>query len=231
MDAGMTDAGEADAGDCDGGCGPDRACCRGHCANPTNDPQNCGACGTRCEGNTPYCTSGGCQALPCRIDAGSCSASGFCCGNACCDSGQLCCDEEGPVAGYAACYTPTADAPTCPQGCAPLCVSDRELKRDVRPADDRAVLKALLSVPVSTWSYRADPVSVRHLGPMAQDFHAAFGLGATDRAYDPIDAHGVAFSSIRALYALVREQDARIARLEQENAELRRRVGSLHKRR
>jgi hypothetical protein len=56
---------------------------------------------------------------------------------------------------------------------------------------------------------------------MAQDFYAAFRLGGTDRAYDPIDAHGVAFASIQALYDMTREQEARIEKLERENERLR----------
>jgi hypothetical protein len=79
-------------------------------------------------------------------------------------------------------------------------------------------------MPVSTWSYKSDDPSVRHLGPMAQDFKAAFGLGDTDKAYHPIDAHGVSLAAIKALYERSREQDARIDRLERENAELRKRA-------
>jgi hypothetical protein len=56
---------------------------------------------------------------------------------------------------------------------------------------------------------------------MAQDFHAAFQLGATDKGYDPIDAHGVAFASIQAMYAIIQDQEARIEKLERENARLR----------
>ena len=76
-------------------------------------------------------------------------------------------------------------------------------------------------MPISTWSYKADDPSVRHLGPMAQDFHAAFGLGRTDRAYDPIDAHGVELAAIKALYERVRTEAELIDRLERENEELR----------
>jgi trimeric autotransporter adhesin len=83
------------------------------------------------------------------------------------------------------------------------------------------VLERVAEMPVSTWSYKSEDPAVRHLGPMAQDFHAAFGLGDTDRAYNSIDAHGVAMAAIKALYERSREQDARIDRLEQENAELR----------
>jgi hypothetical protein len=100
-------------------------------------------------------------------------------------------------------------------------VSDRNLKRDIEPVDEQAVLERVASMPVSTWSYKSEDRSVRHLGPMAQDFSAAFGLGDTDRAYSSVDAHGVAMAAIKALYERSREQDARIERLERENAELR----------
>jgi len=241
-DAGMTvDAGEAadagtkrdagtatDGGDCDGGCMFSRLCCDGQCVNPANDPFNCGTCGTECTGADSFCTNNMCQAPSCTSSGTSCAADGgMCCGANCCGAGQLCCDPEGPVSGSGdgQCFTPTADNPTCPQGCAPLCVSDRDAKRDVVPVDDRAVLDALAHLPISTWSYKDGDASVRHLGPMAQDFRAAFNVGATEKGYDPVDAHGVAFSSIRALYSMVRDQNERLAKLEQENAELRKRLG------
>jgi hypothetical protein len=88
------------------------------------------------------------------------------------------------------------------------------------------VLERVGRIPVSTWSYKSEDPSVRHLGPMAQDFYAAFGLGDTDRAYNAIDAHGVALAAIKALYERSIEQDARIERLESENAELRRGGGT-----
>jgi hypothetical protein len=125
------------------------------------------------------------------------------------------------------CYTPTADQPTCPQGCAPLCISDRTLKRDIEPIDRFAVLDTVSRLPISTWSYKSDPTGVRHMGPMAQDFKAAFGLGDTDRGYYSVDAHGVSIAAIQALYELELEQSRRIDRLERENATLRHQVDSL----
>jgi hypothetical protein len=62
------------------------------------------------------------------------------------------------------------------------------------------------------------------MGPMAQDFYGEFGLGDTDKAYNAIDAHGVAFAAIQALYQRMQEQDARIQKLEHDNAALRRRA-------
>lgn len=118
------------------------------------------------------------------------------------------------------CFTPTLDAPTCPMGCAPLCISDRALKTDVASIDERLVLGQLSTLPVSTWRYAAEPPEVRHLGPMAQDFRAAFGLGATDTAYHSIDAHGVSLAAIKALFQLVQDQERRLQQLEAENAQL-----------
>jgi hypothetical protein len=97
-------------------------------------------------------------------------------------------------------------------------VSDRNLKRDIEPVDPRAVLDAVARLPVSTWSYKSDDPDVRHMGPMAQDFKAAFGLGDSDRTYNAIDAHGVSLAAIQALYEKVKEQDSRIERLENDNA-------------
>ncbi|MGO9838689.1 MAG: tail fiber domain-containing protein [Polyangiaceae bacterium] len=207
-------------GSCDATCGVGRACCANGCVNLQNDPENCGVCGIKCAPGT-YC-NGSCKPIPCAKEGGSCSSGTICCGTACCSAGQLCCEEEGPVGSlYPVCFTPTASQPTCAPGCAPLCQSDRNLKRDIEPVDEQAVLERVAEMPVSTWSYKSDDPTVRHLGPMAQDFRAAFGLGDTDRAYNSIDAHGVAMAAIKALYERSREQDARIDRLEQENAELR----------
>lgn len=106
--------------------------------------------------------------------------------------------------------------------------SDRSTKENLRPVDPDAVLARVASLPLAEWSYRADP-GVRHLGPMAQDFKAAFELGEDDRHIAMVDADGVALAAIQGLNRKVEEQaaelkdkDARLARLEGELAELRR---------
>jgi hypothetical protein len=220
------DSGVDGGADCNGmKCGQYRLCCAGQCVNPANDPLHCGKCSVQCAAPTSYCAGGQCEAPPCAPGS-VCVATATCCGSQCCALGQLCCMDEGPVpAPEPTCYTPTPAQPTCPQGCAPMCKSDRNLKRGIQPVDDQAVLEGVARMPVSSWSYTSDDPSVRHLGPMAQDFHDAFGLGASDRAYDPIDAHGVAFAAIKALYERSSDQDARIERLERENAELRQSCG------
>ncbi len=104
-----------------------------------------------------------------------------------------------------------------------MMASDRNLKTDVAKVDGRSVLKRLASVPVSSWSYKADSAT-RHMGPMAQDFKKAFDVGSDDRFIHGVDASGVALASIQGLYALVREQKKQIAKLEK-------RLGKLEKRR
>lgn len=57
----------------------------------------------------------------------------------------------------------------------------------------------------------AAPAAVRHIGPMAQDFHAAFEVGEDDEHIATVDADGVALAAIQGLYRLVAEKDAKIA--------------------
>ncbi len=92
--------------------------------------------------------------------------------------------------------------------------SDRALKEKLVPVDPRQVLTGVVALPMATWSYKGE--AVRHLGPMAQDFSAAFGLGADDRHIHVIDASGVALTAIQGLHALVQAQAARLAALERE---------------
>jgi hypothetical protein len=76
--------------------------------------------------------------------------------------------------------------------------SDRDLKRDVAKVDDGAVLEKVAALPVAEWSYLSER-GVRHVGPMAQDFYAAFRVGADDRHITSIDEDGVALSAIKGL--------------------------------
>jgi hypothetical protein len=232
---GHTGAGGAPAdggGVCNVLCLTGRSCCGGACVNEQNDPMNCGQCGKGCAGATPLCSGGQCIAPPCDSPPGPCALNALCCGSSCCGPGQLCCQVDGPVSGGPpSCYTPTADQTTCPQGCAPLCVSDRNQKKNITPADTDEVLRRVSRLPIALWTYRAEPDGVRHLGPMAQDFRASFGLGDDDRTYNSVDAHGVALAAIQALDRMVADQQQRIEKLERENRDLARRLRALDWRR
>jgi hypothetical protein len=90
-------------------------------------------------------------------------------------------------------------------------VSDRAKKRDFAAVDGRAVLEKVVALPLSTWTYKAQD-GVRHMGPMAQDLYAAFGLGVSDKSICTIDADGVNMAAIQGLYGVVQEKDAKLAK-------------------
>lgn len=92
-------------------------------------------------------------------------------------------------------------------------VSDRQAKDNLQPVDTKALLERLCALPMTTWNYIAQGEQVRHLGPMAQDFYAAFGLGPGEKSIDVVDADGVALAAIQALRTLQAEGAAEIAAL------------------
>jgi hypothetical protein len=88
--------------------------------------------------------------------------------------------------------------------------SDRASKEDFEAVDGRELLSRVANLPISKWSYKSEDRSIRHIGPVAQDFAGAFGLGSDDRSITTLDAEGVALASIQALYEIVREKDCEI---------------------
>lgn len=91
--------------------------------------------------------------------------------------------------------------------------SSRATKTAIEDIDGGDVLARLVGLPISRWSYKTQGDDVRHLGPMAEDFHAAFGLGDTASAISIVDVAGVAL-------AAARELAVRVERLENENRRL-----------
>jgi hypothetical protein len=89
--------------------------------------------------------------------------------------------------------------------------SDRNAKENFSPVDYRAVLAKVASLPVTEWNYKKDSNAVQHIGPMAQDFQAAFGLDGTDGKHiSVVDESGVALAAIQGLNRKVDEKEARI---------------------
>jgi len=103
-------------------------------------------------------------------------------------------------------------------------VSDRNLKANIAPIDPQQVLARLIAMPVTTWNYKSQAASVRHLGPMAQDFYAAFNVGEDDKHITEIDEGGVAFAAIQGLAQKLenelKQKDAQIAALQRELAQM-----------
>ena len=109
-------------------------------------------------------------------------------------------------------------------------VSDVNLKENFRDLDGDDVLARIAAMPVREWNYISQNALVRHVGPTAQDFRAAFGLGESDVRINTIDADGVALAAVKALEARTRDSAVlreRLSALEALNDELRARLARL----
>jgi len=88
--------------------------------------------------------------------------------------------------------------------------SSRDQKENFTPVDGQEVLASLADMPITTWNHKVEDASIRHMGPTAQDFYAAFGLGDSDTSIGTLDADGVALAAIQGLYELSQEQAVQI---------------------
>ena len=89
--------------------------------------------------------------------------------------------------------------------------SDRNAKTDFADLDAREILEQVAHLPIQTWRFKGD--AVRHVGPTAQDFYAAFETGASDKTITTVDADGVALAAIQGLYEMLQEKDAELEAL------------------
>ena len=85
--------------------------------------------------------------------------------------------------------------------------SDRSVKENFAAVDAREVLEKVAALPIETWNYLSQPDTIRHMGPMSQDFRAAFGLGQDEVTISTVDGAGVALAAIQGLHQLAREQE------------------------
>jgi hypothetical protein len=89
--------------------------------------------------------------------------------------------------------------------------SDRDAKENFSGIDPQAVLEKVAALPISRWNFKQDPAA-EHLGPMAQDFHEAFGLGTDNKHIATVDADGVALAAIQGLNRKLEEKNAALER-------------------
>ena len=100
-----------------------------------------------------------------------------------------------------------------PGGGAFSSLSDKNKKENFNSINNQDILGKVGQLDISNWNYKSQDEKIRHIGPMAQDFHAAFGLGESDKHIGTNDADGVALAAIQGLLERVKE-------LEQENKNL-----------
>lgn len=104
--------------------------------------------------------------------------------------------------------------------------SDVNNKQDLVPVSTESILDKVANLEILEWSYKHTP-DVRHVGPTAQGFHAAFGLNDTELGIAGVDAQGVALASIQALNSKLVAQSEEMNRLAQDNEELRSQLAEL----
>ncbi len=115
----------------------------------------------------------------------------------------------------------TAGASLAPGATAWSVVSDRNAKKNFKPLDTVAVLNKLAAIPITHWNYKwEDETNTPHIGPMAQDFKAAFYPGRDDKSITTLEFDGVELAAIQGLNEKmeVRSQNSevRIQKLETE---------------
>ena len=110
--------------------------------------------------------------------------------------------------------------------------SDWGSKENFKSVDEEQVLNKIVTMPISEWNYKAGDKSA-HIGPMAQDFYAEFGLGTDNKHIATIDQGGVAFAAIKGLNQKLQkkleEKDSKIQSLEERLKSLENRFDSLQK--
>jgi hypothetical protein len=89
--------------------------------------------------------------------------------------------------------------------------SSRQLKTAERAIDGSSVLAGVAALPVDAWRYRPETGLEQqiHIGPYAEDFRAAFGVG-DGVTISTIDAIGVCLAAIRALSEKVETLEAEL---------------------
>ncbi|MCH9649384.1 MAG: tail fiber domain-containing protein [Deltaproteobacteria bacterium] len=98
--------------------------------------------------------------------------------------------------------------------------SDRNRKENFEEVDKNDILERLAALPITRWNYKEQEDSIQHIGPVAQDFHAAFGLGYDNLHIAPADKASVALASIQALYARLQQKERELEGLKAQSQQL-----------
>jgi hypothetical protein len=107
--------------------------------------------------------------------------------------------------------------------------SDVNTKENIQLVNTAEVLDKVMELPISVWNYKFDDETVKHLGPMAQDFFKQFNLGKTEKKISSIDTSGVALASIKELGKQLADKHAEIEDLKSQNQQLSERLAAIEK--
>ncbi len=94
--------------------------------------------------------------------------------------------------------------------------SDKNAKENFQEVDGEELLGKIAELDITKWNYKSDK-ETEHIGPTAQDFKAAFGVGSDDKSISTIDPSGIALAAIKELYSQLKAKDKEIAELRNSN--------------
>ncbi len=95
-----------------------------------------------------------------------------------------------------------------------ILTSDRNTKEHFQTVNSREVLDKVAALPIARWNFKKD-TSSEHIGPMAQDFYAAFNVGGDDKHIAVVDEGGVALAAIQGLNEKLEQKETEITELKQ----------------
>jgi hypothetical protein len=98
---------------------------------------------------------------------------------------------------------------------------DRNMKENFREVDGEEVLEKIRNIPVTEWNYKKTDPDERYVGPVAQDFYAAFHLNGTDSTgINSISIDGVNMAGVKALEKRTSEMRSVLTSIQEQNAAL-----------
>jgi hypothetical protein len=108
--------------------------------------------------------------------------------------------------------------------------SDKNLKENYAEVNGKEIVEKLEALPILSWNFKADDPSIRHIGPVAQDFYAAFGLGNDNTTISTVDPSGLALAAIQELVKENKEQQQIIEEQKNKMSELEKRLEKMEER-
>jgi hypothetical protein len=100
------------------------------------------------------------------------------------------------------------------------CSSSRTIKTAFEAIDAQSLLAGIRALPLSTWAYIEDTTGTRHLGPVAEDFFAQFGLGEGPSSIGAQDLASLGLVGVQALAERDEAHARELAALSERNAQL-----------
>jgi len=96
-------------------------------------------------------------------------------------------------------------------------VCDRNKKENFHPIDGEQILSKIKEIPITEWNYKGNDPSIKYIGPVAQDFYAAFHLGGTDSlGISTLCFDGINIAAIQALVKRTEELNIALNELKAE---------------